>query len=385
MARLPRNPLDPKVATPIVTTPTTNISPNMAPATISPNMTPRPRNGIASTLGRGNRQERVDIDASRIMNQDSLLMQTAATKGRQAGNQRGLLNSSMASGAGIRAALDYVTPMASQNMAQAHNSNRADQDYNINRDLQRRGQAFDLERLQTQGQIARDLSRQEYGQSRGLSRQQFQNARSLSEQAFQQQFGLSRAQYEFELERQARGFGQERFLTQTQFQNASALSEQAFQQQFGLSRAQYEFELERQERAITADANMQATEYTFRDRQTQLDREQARLLASWNLQGQDRQAAQGMLVSVHGMNNNALQAIMANPNLTAAERISQIAAAQRQLMAQTAMIEGLFSMNVVWSQPTGSSGTGGSSGQPTEIINQGGGPRRQPLGQISDR
>lgn len=64
-----------------------------------------------------------------MLQQNSPLMQAARTEGLKAGNRRGLMNSTMATQAGTRAALDVVVPIASQEAGQAQQTNLSSQGY----------------------------------------------------------------------------------------------------------------------------------------------------------------------------------------------------------------------------------------------------------------
>jgi len=76
--------------------------------------------------------------ATRVNNltaQNSPLMQQARTQAKQASNQKGLLNSSMAVQAGEMAAYNAALPIASQDSTQAHASNLAKQNYKHSSDI----------------------------------------------------------------------------------------------------------------------------------------------------------------------------------------------------------------------------------------------------------
>ena len=81
--------------------------------------------------------------ASGIVKEDSKFMQAAATKGRQIGNSRGLLNSSMAAGAGMNAAMEYAAPLAQQEASQNFQRNRATEDFDRENVIREDVQAFE--------------------------------------------------------------------------------------------------------------------------------------------------------------------------------------------------------------------------------------------------
>lgn len=79
-------------------------------------------NGIQGTDGRAYTRVVGDDELSTnrlnaITNEDSLYMQNAARRGLETANRRGLLNSSIASGASQRSALEAATPLAMQEAA----------------------------------------------------------------------------------------------------------------------------------------------------------------------------------------------------------------------------------------------------------------------------
>lgn len=71
-----------------------------------------------------------------ITSEDSLLMQNAATKGRQSANRRGLINSSIAAGEAQRAILDAAVPIASQDSQQGFAQATQERDIEAQRELQ---------------------------------------------------------------------------------------------------------------------------------------------------------------------------------------------------------------------------------------------------------
>ncbi|WP_211217788.1 hypothetical protein [Fodinicurvata sediminis] len=70
------------------------------------------------------RNESVSQRVTGLMSKNSPMMQQARTQGRQEGNRRGLLNSSMSAGAAHREALKQAVPIASQEAQQASQANR---------------------------------------------------------------------------------------------------------------------------------------------------------------------------------------------------------------------------------------------------------------------
>lgn len=71
-----------------------------------------------------------------LLAQNSPLMQQAKTRAKQSANRRGLLNSSMAVGAGQQATLNAALPIASQEANQAHAKNLAAQGHAQTKEIQ---------------------------------------------------------------------------------------------------------------------------------------------------------------------------------------------------------------------------------------------------------
>lgn len=73
-------------------------------------------------------EDSVSTKLNQIMGQDSPLMDQARTQGLKLANRRGLLNSSIATGAGVNEMLKAAVPVASQEAQQLHQKNLAQMD-----------------------------------------------------------------------------------------------------------------------------------------------------------------------------------------------------------------------------------------------------------------
>ncbi len=98
-------------ATPVGTTPATG-----APGTTPQATTPPAATGVYGSLGSDTVADRVNA----LLNRDNDLMKTAAQRGLDAGNKRGLLNSSISVGASIKSMIDSIVPIASQDSQQSY-------------------------------------------------------------------------------------------------------------------------------------------------------------------------------------------------------------------------------------------------------------------------
>lgn len=85
-----------------------------------------------TNVGANRRDDSVANGVTKLMAQDSPLMQQARTKGLQSANARGLLNSSMAVNAAEDAAYTAALPIASQDASQAMQTNLADANRELN-------------------------------------------------------------------------------------------------------------------------------------------------------------------------------------------------------------------------------------------------------------
>lgn len=169
--------------------------------------------------------------AAQAMLEDSPLMRAADTRGRQFGASRGLLNSSMAGQAATDAALEYVTPLASQESAQRFEDARARQDYDINSRLSRQGSDQD-----------RALARDQFGYDTSLTAQRGDIESALSDQGYRQQLGLNEQEFGFDTQRTAQEGNIQSRLAREAFGFESLLSDQNFRQQLGINDQAFGFE-----------------------------------------------------------------------------------------------------------------------------------------------
>lgn len=186
---------------------------------------------------------RIDEIAGDMMQSDSPLMRQAATRGFQAANRRGLLNSSIAVGEAQRSQLDAVLPMAS---AQADINDR-----NVGR--------------------------------------QFEAGQRDADRAFQ--------------ERQA--------------------------------------ELDRANQMTLAEFDADT-----REKLTNIEIAARERLANLDIKAADRRSAEGMISNLLSLEQNTIANIMANKDLSASERRSQIQAAEQRLATQMDMVNDLFEVDI---------------------------------------
>jgi hypothetical protein len=243
------------------------------------------------------------------------MMKAAAAQGRAAGNARGLLNSSISSGAGVRAALDYVAPMAQQQAGfgqadkeQSRGIQAAidQQQTGINADTATQGRSIAAD-IASQGKLFEAQDRQ---QLVGINADNLKTDKSIAAQDRQQMTGIN---------------------ANTATQNAAIAADK------NTAAA-----------AVTAAGKAAASEYNFRSDQSALERTSQERLANLNLKQNDNKAASDMLSSMHKLYGDETNTINANTNLTAAQRTSMLASAKNNLTARTNMVESLYSVNINW-------------------------------------
>jgi len=307
------------------------------PAMTMPNQTARPSGGLGAALrppapaaaapppsGTGlgvqptandpmytGREDDVSVLVNDMAKQDSLLMQQAATSGLQTANDRGMANSSMSAGASQAATLDYITPIASQNATQSFNKNMSG--LQTQQDLVLA--EFDRD---TQQKLQRTQLRADSRQA-GLDRN-FQTETMQAEQAFSA--GQTAAQQAFEAEQLA---------AQQSFQSGEAQSDRDFVQE------QMDFEAQQ-----TQDAR------DFQAAQADLDRQMQAALAEMELSDADQTAANAMMTDAFGDYNQMYAQILANPDLSADERISQINTNQQMLEDRIGFTQDLYDATFDW-------------------------------------
>lgn len=261
------------------------------------------------------REDRASEIAADIASKDSPLLQNAATKARQYANKRGLINSSMAAGAGQRAALDVAIPLASQQAGQEFQKNLTDQQTGAQKELetQRFGHQTQLTDQQTAAQKA--LSAQDFTQRGDLSSQEAGQTSDLSAQSAAQTADLSRQD----------------------FSQTGLLSGQNFEQNRDL-----------QGDRITADRQMQADDFNFQVDKQASEQAFQEWQANTNLNATQQQQAGSMVTSMQNLYQNTIANINANSDLSAEARTAQLGAAKELLDRQIALTESLYSVNIAW-------------------------------------
>jgi hypothetical protein len=306
------------VATPAA--PQTKPTPAAAPAAPV-----TPRNGLGAAPGDPTYtgyQDSTAVLVNDMAQQDSLLMQQAATSGLQTANDRGMVNSSMAAGASQAATLDYIVPIASQDAAQNFNKNMSglEQRQNLqmakfDRNTQQTLQKTQIMADSMEAQLDRELALQQQASDQGFEAGQtqvqleFQTAQLASQQAFEAQ----------------------QLAAQQAFQASLDQSSQDFEQQMAEFEAQ---QLEEQRE--------------FEAQQAELDRQIQTALAEMDLGETDQAAATAMMTDAWSDYNQMYAQILANPDLSAEERQAQIQTNQEMLDDRITYTTELYGVAFDW-------------------------------------
>lgn len=231
--------------------------------------------------------------ASRIMRKDSPLMQKAETQGRQYGASRGLINSSLAGGAGIDAALNYVVPLAQQ-----------EADANTRLEISARDNAAAQARLTAELASRETIAKEE---------------RAAAER-------LQRAEFNFE-------GGQAALDRETQLQR-DALS---YDREKGLLSVQIASERELAELDAQSRRELQQMEDDMRNR-----------LADKEIGAEQKNQIAQMTTGMHELYEEGYRTIMNNPDLDAATRAEQLKNKGDMLNLQMGMVEDLYGVEINW-------------------------------------
>ncbi len=235
--------------------------------------------------------------AHRLMGQDSPLMQRAAATGRQFGNRRGLMNSTLSAQAAQGAALDFIVPMASQTSDQRFRS-----------------------RLQ---ESAQDFAGAESGLERG-----FRSGESALERQFKET--------EFEAER---GFRSGESALERDFKGSEFEAERGFKsgeseltRQFEGSESQAERDLKLS--IVDKDVDLQREKILSDENIASADRALKKIIASDEISNNDRRGAESTLDNAYRDYQLDLQSIMSNPDLSSADRNKLLTDAKNMLTAK---------------------------------------------------
>ena len=237
-----------------------------------------------------------------ILGQDNPLMQRARSLATQQMNQRGLVNSSMAQGAGVAAMVDRALPIASQD-AQTYNQRAMANQEAIN-------QANQFNTAQTN--------------------QMFQFGQNLAGQ-----FGMQQQQQQFQGEQAGldRGFQAEQNQFQRSFQERMAMLEQSgldFRQARDIASREMQAELDRAgvnnrfDRELALRSEMFNVEQLNADRRQLIDNEAQLQRLGLTINAQERQLPTQFAASISNTAMAGVNAVMADPEMSAAAKTTGV-------------------------------------------------------------
>ncbi len=248
---------------------------------------------------------------------DSPLLQRARTIAKQGMAQRGLVNSSMAQGAGAAAMIDRVTPLAQQD-ASTYNSVASE-----NMAAKNTSSQFNAGQ---QNQFGLQSNAQKFSTGEREAAQKYGTSERVASQGFTaEESALSRAQQAWIQENQQKFTSAQAELDRAQ---QTAMTDKSIKAQSDLQTAQQNFnkaqaELDRSQQTRLQDdqqlfqAEQTKTAQTFQENQAKLDRTQQIDLANINVKAQQAQIPANFAASVSNTAMTGVNAIMADPNLSA--------------------------------------------------------------------
>lgn len=207
-------------ATPIAQTPTSqyNPTPNLAPQTYT-----------AQTSNVNAPTETMQGQLSSIMAKDNPLMRLARTSATQQMAQRGLINSSMAAGAGTAAMLDKALPIAQQDSQIYSNRALANQDATNQQNQFNTAQTNDVYKFgqDVAARYGLQTAQQQFEAGQNAAQREFQTGERLGTQGFQESMANLAQQNELARMSQAQLYNMEQLGSQQAFQQRIAVLEQS--------------------------------------------------------------------------------------------------------------------------------------------------------------
>lgn len=298
-------------------------------------------------------------ELAKMVATDSNMMQQASTKGMAASNSRGLLNSSMSVGASMDAMANAAIPLAQQTASQNFETNRQQTQIEAEMQMQSReltsreqAQIRDIEaNAAAQG---RELTAAEQAQIRDIEANIATQARDIDAR-----FGLLDRELTASEQAQIRGIeaeaaAQGRELTAQETAQIRDIEARATAQQVDIQ-AQRDAQVRdiranaaAQNRDITASEQAQIRDIEAQNTRDQLDADLQQQIASWNLDAQQQADVSNTVLSYQKIYEDQVTNIMANENLSASQRETQLKAAETRLNASIELTRDLYSVDIVF-------------------------------------
>ena len=277
---------------------------------------------------------------------DSPLLQRARTIAKQGMAQRGLVNSSMAQGAGAAAMIDRVTPLAqqdastynsvaSENMAAKNNAGMFNAGEQNRFGLQKDAQSFSTGEREASQKFStgeREAT-QKFSTGEREATQKFGTSERVASQGSQaEESALSRAQQAWIQENQQKFNSAQAELDRAQ---QTAMTDKSIKAQSDLQAAQQNFSKAQAELDRAQQTNLQNDQQSFQseearqtrvfqENQAKLDRTQQTDLAAIQIKAQQAQIPSNFAASVSNTTMTGVNAIMADGNLNADQKKTAI-------------------------------------------------------------
>lgn len=139
-------------------------------------------------------EDTVKQQLSSLLASDSTYIDQARARALQTANSRGLLNTSLAAGAGAEAAISQGLPIAQQDAATFFKQGLTNQEATNQFSLAAQERAARSQ----EAELGRQFQARENALSRAESRQQFESTMAMNNDRFQQQFGLDKAKFDLD-------------------------------------------------------------------------------------------------------------------------------------------------------------------------------------------
>lgn len=257
--------------------------------------------------------ETVSGQVDSILAKDSPLMQRARTIASQGMAQRGLVNSSMAQGAGTAAMIDRATPIAQQDAATYSNRAMANQEaantanqFNVNQNNQLFQQASQQEFQGSQSQL--DRAQQAYMQD---DQQSFLTSQSALDRT--QQKDVLKVQQDFQAAQANLDRAQQ-----------TALADKSAKAQLDLQTAQQNFQSAQSALDRAQQTNIQNDQQAFQETQSKLDRQQQIDLQSMQIKAQQAQIPSNYAATISNTTTTGINAILGDGALNADQKKAAI-------------------------------------------------------------
>lgn len=283
---------------------------------------------------------------SDYLSKDSDLMVQARTQGRQEAAQRGLLNSSMASGASADAMARQAVPIASQQANINTNANQRAFDRRENRFLQDDQQVFQASEAQKDRDEGRFLQDDQQGFQSTEAQRDRDQARFLQDD--QQGFQSSEASKDRQLQTSLQDSDQQFRAGESELARQQELTVQDIGNQFQRSQAEFDAEIRTRLQQMDQDfqTDFQREEQGFQQRQRVRTQNFEREMTELNLSEQQRQQVSTMSDNAAGNYQNTVVNILGNPDMNASGRKKALNDARSTYQAQMSLIEDLYRVDL---------------------------------------